>query len=118
MLYQTYLAQSDAMAPLRLMAEASNGFISSWFGDNPLLRSAAAAFEMISRSGISHERPDFGITETTVNGRTVAVTEEVVVATPFCSLVHFAKDSKVRQKKLLVVAPLSGHFATLLRGTV
>jgi poly(3-hydroxybutyrate) depolymerase len=118
MLYHAYLAQNDAMTPLRLMAEASSGLLGSWFGDHPLLRNASAAFEMVSRSGISHERPDFRITETIVNGKTVAVTEEVVVATPFCSLLHFAKDSKVRQKKVLLVAPLSGHFATLLRGTV
>jgi poly(3-hydroxybutyrate) depolymerase len=118
MLYQAYLAQNDVMTPLRLMAKASSGFLNSWFGDNPLLRSAAAAFEMVSRSGIRHERPDFRITEAVVDGRTVAVTEEVVVATPFCSLLHFAKDSTVQQKKVLIVAPLSGHFATLLRGTV
>jgi poly(3-hydroxybutyrate) depolymerase len=118
MLYQAYLAQNDAMTPLRLMAEASSGFLNSWFGDNPLLRNAAAAFDMVSHSGIQHERPDFRIAETVVNGRTVAVAEEVVVATPFCSLLHFVKDSTVKQKKLLLVAPLSGHFATLLRGTV
>src|SRR5260221_4789043 len=118
MLYQAYQANDDVVAPFRLMAEATRGFLSHpwpFFGDHPLVRGAAAACEMVSRSGIRHHRPEFGISEANVRGRTVAVTEQVVARHPFCKLLHFAKDSKVAQPRILVVAPLSGHFATLLR---
>jgi poly(3-hydroxybutyrate) depolymerase len=84
-----------------------------------MVRSAAAAFEMVSRSGISHQRPDFGLTETRIDGRTVPVSEEAVLRHPFCTLLHFAKPADVaKQPRILLVAPMSGHFATLLRGTV
>jgi poly(3-hydroxybutyrate) depolymerase len=122
MLYQAYQAQNDVLTPIRLMAEAARGFWSQpwpWIGDHPLMRSAAAACEMLSRSGISHQRPEFGITEARVGNRTFVVTEKAVVSHPFCTLLHFAKeDCQVEQPRVLVVAPLSGHFATLLRGTV
>ena len=121
MLYETYQAHDDVLAPLRLMAEAARGYLSHpwpFLGDHPFLRGAAAACEMLSRSGIRHHRPAFGIKETTVLGRPVAVLEEVVARHPFCNLSHFAKDTKAAQPRVLVVAPLSGHFATLLRGTV
>jgi poly(3-hydroxybutyrate) depolymerase len=121
MLYQAYQANDDMLAPLRLVAEATRGFLSHpwpFFGDHPLVRGAAAACEMVSRSGIRHHRPEFGITETLVEGRPVAVLEEVVARHPFCKLLHFVKDTKVAQPRVLVVAPMSGHFATLLRGTV
>src|SRR5713101_3632889 len=121
MLYQAYQVNDDVLAPIRLMAEATRGLLTQpwpFISDNPFVRSIAAACEMVSRSGISHQRPDFGITETIVGGRTVAVTEQPVVRHPFCALLHFAKDSAVVQPRILVVAPLSGHFSTLLRGTV
>lgn len=121
MLYQAYQANDDVLAPIRLMAEATRGFLSHpwpFFSDNPFVRGAAAACEMVSRSGIRHHRPEFGINETVVGGRKVMVVEEAVIRHPFCTLLHFAKDSKLVQPRVLVVAPLSGHFATLLRGTV
>lgn len=122
MLYQAYQAHDDVLTPVRLMAEAARSFFSQpWplFGDHPLMRGAAAACEMVSRSGIRHRRPDFGIAETMVGGRAVAVVEEAALRHPFCTLRHFAKRGCAeRQPRVLVVAPLSGHFATLLRGTV
>jgi len=122
MLYEAYQAQSDVMGPFRIMAQATTGMLNqpwpAYFADNPMIRGVAAACEMFSRAGISHARPPFGLDTTVVNGKTVAVTEEVTVASPFCSLLHFAKDSKVKQPRVLVVAPMSGHFSTLLRGTV
>src|SRR5277367_3408065 len=122
MLYQAYQAQNDVLTPIRLMAEAARGFWSQpWplIGDHPLMRGAAAACEMLSRSGISHQRPAFGITEARVGKRVFAVAEEALVSHPFCTLLHFAKqDCPIEQPRVLVVAPLSGHFATLLRGTV
>ncbi|MBV9521795.1 MAG: polyhydroxyalkanoate depolymerase, partial [Alphaproteobacteria bacterium] len=122
MLYQAYQAHSDVLTPIRLMAEAARGFLSQpWpmVGDHPLVRGAAAAFEMVSRTGIRHQRPEFGIAATTVEGRVVPVVEEAVISHPFCTLLHFAKPGCAAvQPRTLVVAPLSGHFATLLRGTV
>jgi poly(3-hydroxybutyrate) depolymerase len=121
MLYQAYQVQADAFAPLRALAEASKEFLNHpWlaFRDHPMLRHAAATAELVARAGISARRPEFGIAQTTVAGREVAVQEVPVLNTPFCTLLHFRKDSRVAQPRVLLVAPLSGHFATLLRGTV
>ena len=73
---------------------------------------------MISRFELTHARPDFGIATVRVGNRDVPVTEEVALDLPFGRLLHFAKDVDTPQPRVLVVAPLSGHFATLLRGTV
>jgi poly(3-hydroxybutyrate) depolymerase len=121
MLYDTYQVHNDVLAPIRLMAEFFRGVLSQpWplIGDAPFVRSAAAAMELLSNAGMSHERPDFGIRSATVDGEEVAVTEEVVASHPFCNLLHFRKDGTRDEPTVLVVAPLSGHFPTLLRGTV
>jgi len=78
----------------------------------------AAAFEMTSRFKLSHTRPAFGITSVRVGNRDAAVAEEVALSLPFGNLLHFAKDVQTPQPRVLVVAPLSGHFSTLLAGTV
>ncbi|HEY3919780.1 MAG TPA: polyhydroxyalkanoate depolymerase [Stellaceae bacterium] len=121
MLYQAYQAQADAFAPFRMLARASQEFLNQpWlaFRDHPVLRHAAAACELVARVGVSPRRPDFGILKTVVGGREVAVRERPALQTPFCTLLHFQKESPIQQPRLLLVAPLSGHFATLLRGTV
>ena len=121
MLYEAYLAQRDALAPLRFFAEAARSVIGqSWpvIGDHPLIRGTAAALDLFSHSGLSHERAPFGIAGVTIDGVEIPVTEEIVSTHPFCRLVHFRKAAGSEQPKLLMVAPLSGHFATLLRGTV
>jgi poly(3-hydroxybutyrate) depolymerase len=121
MLYMAYQAHCDVLTPVRLLAQAASGWLRQpWplFGDHLLVRSAAAACELVSRAGISHQRPDFGITSTIVKGREVAVVEEAALRHPFCTLTHFRKESGPSQPRVLLVAPLSGHFATLLRGTV
>jgi poly(3-hydroxybutyrate) depolymerase len=121
MLYEAYQVQNDILGPIRLMAEAFRGFFDQpWplVGDAPFIRGAAAAMEMLSNAGISHDRPNFGIRSVTIEGREVAVTEEIVANHPFCKLLHFRKDCAREEPILLVVAPLSGHFPTLLRGTV
>ena len=119
-LYQIHELQQKSMAPLHMMAE-----MGKLFYRNPLLpinytpmgRQAAAASELIERLTRNYGKPEFGIKETEVNGKKVAVREEVVDVRPFCRLLHFVRDTKVQQPKLLV-APMSGHHATLLRGTV
>jgi poly(3-hydroxybutyrate) depolymerase len=121
MLYQAYQAQADAFAPFRMLARASQDFLNHpWlaFRDHPMARHVAAACELVSRAGMSHRRPDFGIAKTMVAGQEVAVHEQPILETPFCTLLRFAKDVAVEQPRLLLVAPLSGHFATLLRGTI
>ncbi|HTZ80330.1 MAG TPA: polyhydroxyalkanoate depolymerase [Stellaceae bacterium] len=121
MLYTAYQVHSDVLAPVRLMAEATRGWLQHpWpmVGGHPVVRGLAAACELMARAGMSHQRPAFGLAETTVAGRIVAVHEEVASEQPFCNLVHFRKETVVEQPRVLVVAPLSGHFSTLLRGTV
>jgi poly(3-hydroxybutyrate) depolymerase len=128
-LYQAYQMLVDSMLPLRIAAAASARQLNSpwapwpyapWPGmpDAGLLRYIAAGCEVLTQSRLTHHRPDFGISKITVAGRSVAIREEKVKTLPFCTLLHFAKEAPVRQPRILVVAPLSGHFATLLRGTV
>ncbi|HKW52425.1 MAG TPA: polyhydroxyalkanoate depolymerase, partial [Stellaceae bacterium] len=121
MLYEAYQAHSDVVAPVRWLAHAFQGLLNQpWpvLGHHPVMRSAAAACEMVARAGMWHERPDFGIRATMVGNRAVAVSEVPVLRHPFCTLLHFRKDIGVEQPRVLLVAPMSGHFSTLLRGTV
>jgi polyhydroxyalkanoate depolymerase len=87
-------------------------------GENSTLRNLTAACELISRAGLTHTRPPFGITSVNVGNREVKVREEAAARTPFGTLLHFKKDIAAAQPRVLLVAPLSGHFATLLRATV
>lgn len=89
-----------------------------WLPASASLRRIAAVHEMIARFGLKHTRPPFGISQVRVGNRDVAVTEEVALDLPFGTLLHFAKDTDVEQPRVLVAAPLSGHFSTLLRATV
>ena len=116
MLYQGYQLQDDLIAPLRTAASWARSFGIPLFP--ALRRPLDAALEMISRFEITHSRPSFGIGSVRVGNRDVPVTEEVALELPFGNLLHFAKDVDSPQPRLLVAAPLSGHFATLLRGTV
>lgn len=121
MLYEAYQAQSDLMAPVkafaRLALEALNGPFPA-FKENALVRNLSAAYEMIDRAGLTHSRPPYAIKTAPVGNEIANVTEEAALTTPFATLVHFRKDIATPQPRVLVVAPLSGHFATLLRSTV
>jgi polyhydroxyalkanoate depolymerase len=119
MLYLAYQTQSDIMVPVRAwaaMAVAAGG--SSLLAENSATRNLTAAYELIARAGLTHTRPAFGIGSVTVGNRAVEVSEEAATATPFGTLLHFKKHATTAQPRVLVVAPLSGHFATLLRATV
>jgi polyhydroxyalkanoate depolymerase len=120
MLYSAYQAQSDLMNPPRMMAQAALTALGAkaLMGQPVDLRAAAAAYEMVTRAGLTHERPPYEIDSVRDGNRDAIVTEEVMLALPFGSLLRFAKDSDLPQAKVLVVAPMSGHFATLLRNTV
>jgi poly(3-hydroxybutyrate) depolymerase len=121
MIYQLYQAQSDFMAPIRGMARIANAMFSrpttGFVQDGPL-RSFAAASELIARAGLTHVRPPFDIASVRVGDQEVAVAEEITLRTPFATLLHFKKDVDLPQPRVLIVAPMSGHFATLLRATV
>ena len=120
MLYQAYQIQSDLMSPFRLMAQA--GAASFWLGktEGSVLRKLAASFEVFSRMRLTHSRPTYGIHSVIVGEQQVPVTEHKVLQMPFGTLLHFQRDMPSHlpaQPAVLLVAPLSGHFATLLRET-
>jgi polyhydroxyalkanoate depolymerase len=119
-LYHAYQAYTNASEPVRAMARTGLGLgkMLNGLGDSPPARHLLAFLELTARTKLGHERPAFAIDRVTVGGREVAVREEVAMSLPFCDLLHFAKDDVPPQPKMLVVAPLSGHFATLLRNTV
>jgi len=121
MRYQAFQAQVDMMAPARLAAELAEATLSlgpPWLREFPAVRHLSAGWEMLARAGLTHSRPDYGLTTVRMAGDEVPVREEVVVGTAFGDLVRFRKEGDPEQPRVLLVAPLSGHFATLLRGTV
>ena len=119
MLYHAYERQADLLQMVRTAAQSALTALTPWdkLTGRPL-RYAAAANALLARAGLSHQRPAYGIGTVMVGNRDVPVTEEAVFATPFGTLLHFKKDIATPQPRMLVVAPLSGHFATLLRNTV
>jgi poly(3-hydroxybutyrate) depolymerase len=121
MLYQMYQAQADFMDPLRTFARNSAALWRSVTPPAPYgiaLRHMNAGLDVFGHSGTTHDRPNYRIGDVMVGNKLVSVTSEVVHKTPFGSLLHFIKDTDRAQPKVLLVAPLSGHFATLLRNTV
>jgi poly(3-hydroxybutyrate) depolymerase len=107
------------MVPIRAWASmAINAGASPQLADHPAMRNLSAVYELISRAGLTHTRPPFGIGSVTVGNREVEVREEAAASTPFGTLLHFKKDIEASQPRVLMVAPLSGHFSTLLRATV
>ena len=121
MIYTAYQAQSDLTAPMRAMSGATARLLtdlSPGLTDRWMVRSTLATTEIVARWGLTHRRPAFGIESVEVEGEAVAVREEAVLRTPFATLLRFAKDTDAVQPRVLLVAPLSGHFATLLRATV
>jgi poly(3-hydroxybutyrate) depolymerase len=121
MLYQAYQAHSDIMGPVRMLAASAMKAIGqplTGISDNAVLRNLTAAYDLIARTGLTHVRPPFDIGVVKVGNREVEVREELAEATAFGHLLHFKKDIDQAQPRVLLVAPLSGHFATLLRATV
>ncbi|MEM9009846.1 MAG: polyhydroxyalkanoate depolymerase [Pseudomonadota bacterium] len=125
LLYHAYELTHAAISPMRTAARLGHEALSNPL--NPLshtysARATAAAFEMFVNATRRYGKPEFGLSETEVSGEAVPVVEEVVDSLPFCDLVHFKRDSAIARARsdpsVLIIAPLSGHFATLLRGTV
>lgn len=119
MLYQAYQLQSDLMSPLRLMAQGLSASLWLQNTERSITRRMAAASEVISRMRLTHTRPAYGIASVVVDGEATPVEEDMVLALPFGSLLHFKKpvSGGRHHPPVLLVAPLSGHFATLLRET-
>ena len=127
MLYDIYQAQADMSQPMRRLSRSFAGLMRAMPGmhDNSLLlRNLTATLDLLADAEITHVRPAFGIDSVRLGNRMVPVIEEVANASPFCSLLHFRKDfgreedGLAPQPRLLIMAPMSGHFSTLLRGTV
>jgi poly(3-hydroxybutyrate) depolymerase len=120
MLYQLYQSQSDLLSPWRRGAAAWVDAFDTVpaFGRLPPLRLAAAAAELFATAVVTHKRPRFGVDTVQIGNRTAAVREVPVMTTPFGTLLRFEKDDAPPQPKVLLAAPMSGHFATLLRATV
>ncbi|MBC8013034.1 MAG: polyhydroxyalkanoate depolymerase [Methyloceanibacter sp.] len=125
MLYHLYELNQAALSPARAAADAYRLLFRNPL--NPasytaLGRSAAAALELFERTTRRYRKPVWGIDQTEVKGRKVAVRERILISKPFCNLVHFEREVSAwrrhKDPKLLVVAPMAGHFSTLLRGTV
>jgi poly(3-hydroxybutyrate) depolymerase len=119
-MYQAYQNHMDLTAPWRTGAAAALKYLNlvPQGISNKLFGRLAAALELISRSTLTYTRPAYGIDKVMVGNRELEIKEEVAYATPFGSLLRFRKVEGPEQPRLLLVAPMSGHFATLLRGTV
>ena len=127
MLYQLHEMQRSFLTPLMQWADASSKLFSnpvSPFAHTPFAQRIAAGYELMYRLGKDYEKPAFGIHSVKIKGEDVGIMERTVLEKPFCKLLHFKKDlgeqalEALNQPKVLVVAPLSGHHATLLRDTV
>lgn len=115
LLYAAFEQQAQAMWPMRAWARAAAPVLGNGhFGAHRPHRHMAAALETMRLAEITHRRPDWGITSVASH----AVVEQAALITPFATLTHFAKPDAPPQARVLIAAPMSGHFATLLRDTV
>ncbi|NLY28550.1 MAG: polyhydroxyalkanoate depolymerase [Alcaligenaceae bacterium] len=124
MLYDIHELRRSFLAPLTAFTDTGSQLFShpySPFAYTPISRQISAAYELVHRLGKDYEKPMWGLHSTTINGQEVPVTVETTLAKPFCHLVHFRRNTgstTLNDPKILLVAPMSGHHATLLRDTV
>jgi poly(3-hydroxybutyrate) depolymerase len=129
MLYQIFETQRSLMEPFADFAQAASklyGQTSSPMAQNPMAQRVSAGYDLLYRLGKDYEKPEFGIKSVEVEGVEVAIHERIEMDKPFCELRRFKRftDDPATLTKLkgqpvvLIVAPLSGHYATLLRDTV
>lgn len=121
MLYDAYEIQRSLLAGASAWANFSAGLLNNpanpfaYFGGGPVL---ASALEVFAHASAPRGKPDFGLDHTVIDGKRIAVREEIVLRKPFGQLKRFVRAGVAGGPKLLIVAPMSGHYATLLRGTV
>ena len=121
MLYELHELRYQALSPFMQWTQACADVLSNPYnalGYTLLGRNLAASYELLLRLGKRYDKPEFGLTKTTIDGKRVAVTETVAFSKPFCRLLHFKRATTRKDPAVLVVAPLSGHHASLLRDTV
>jgi poly(3-hydroxybutyrate) depolymerase len=128
MLYQLYEAQRSLMEPFADFAQAASKLYGQGavFGQTPLSQRMAAGYDLLYRLGKDYEKPEFDIKTVKVDGDDVVIQEVVEIEKPFCQLRRFKRftdephtlQTLKGQPVVLIVAPLSGHYATLLRDTV
>jgi len=126
LLYHLHELQRRFLSPMSVWAEATSQLFSSPYSPlayTPMARRLSAGYDLLHRIGKLYEKPAFGLTSTRVGDTDVAVVEEVAIDKPFCRLLHFRRELPARSRRaadprVLLVAPLSGHYATLLRDTV
>ncbi len=122
--YYLYEAAHMMMGPARAISDATQLLFKNPLNPmtyTPLGRTMAASAELFERTTRRYGKPAFDLPTTLVGGERVAVTERIVWERPFCRLIHFDRALRPEQRrgpKVLMVAPMSGHYATLLRGTV
>lgn len=121
MLYHAFDMQKALLAGAGRWADASARILASkalpfaYFGGGPVL---ASALDVFAHAVEPRGKPAFGLDATIIDGKSVRVREQVVVEKPFGNLLRFVREGREGDPKLLIVAPMSGHYATLLRGTV
>lgn len=126
MLYHLHELQRRFLNPLSVWAQATSELFSSPYSPlayTPMSRRLSAGYDLLHRIGKHYEKPEFGLKSTRVGEADVPVVEEVPIVKPFCRLLHFKrifpeKSKRPADPRVLIVAPLSGHHATLLRDTV
>ena len=121
MLYYMHEFARLSMTPARAMSEGLRLLLDNPMNPmsmTPMGRSMSSAVEIFEHLTRAYGKPNWGLDETQIDGRPVAVEEEVLIKRTYCHLLHFKRAAETKDPKLLVVAPLSGHYATLLRGTV
>ena len=121
MLYHLHELQRAFLTPFAAFTDASSQLFSNPFSPlayTPLSRQLAASCELMHRLGKEYQKPAWNLPSTRIDGREVRVTESVALAKPFCRLLHFQRAARRADPRVLLVAPLSGHHATLLRDTV
>lgn len=122
MLYHVYEMQRVALAPMRMAATGALSMLDMPFNplrETPLGRISAAALDSFEHTTRAFGKPAWGLPTTRIGGEEVSVHEEVILRKPWCDLLHFRRDAhRPQDPTVLLVAPMSGHYATLLRGTV
>ena len=120
MLYDAYQTYADLHHPIRTLAASADRMLSLWSAMRHATpaRRMAAYCELVALAGFTHSRPDFGLRSIAASDGVARVFETQVLATRFCTLVRFMREGGESDPQVLLVAPMSGHFATLLRSTI
>lgn len=124
MLYDLHELQRSFLTPLAAFTDTGTQIFSHPYSPlayTPVSRQIAATYELVHRLGKDYEKPAWGLPYTEIAGEQIRVTEQAIMQKPFCNLIHFERASGASSKgdpRILLVAPLSGHHATLLRDTV